>query len=138
MTYTEKEGDPTEIKMKVELTKINGDIYMDIFPMNLDLAPDRFVTNFIGAHTFARLVFKDDKWLMYTFDAEAIRDLIKTKRIRLKHEIVPITKQEGNKVIYEENFILTASTAELRAFLAKYGKEEDLYANIEGLIKYDE
>lgn len=129
---------PVEIKMKVELTKINGDIYMDIFPMNLEVAPERFAANFIGAHTFVKLVFKEGKWMIYTFDGDGIRDLIKTKRLRLKHEIVVTTKQEGNKVVTEENFILTASTAELRAFLEKYGNDESLYANIEGLIKYDE
>lgn len=138
LTYREAGDYPAEIKIKVELTKINNIIYMDMFPLNLEVAPGRFAMNFIGAHTFAKLEFKENRWLMYTFDVDKIENLIKTKRIRLKHETVIVPRQGAQKVEYEENFILTASTAELTAFLEKYGDTEDLYADVEGLIKYDE
>ena len=138
LTAKETEAYPFKFKMKVEVTKINGEIYMDIFPLNLHIVPEKFVSNFIRTHTFVKLVFKENKWLMYIIDADEIRNLIKTKRIRLKHEIYTTTKLEDNKMVSEENFVLTASTEELRAFLEKYGKEETLYADIEGLIKYDE
>jgi len=123
--------------MKVELTKIGGNIYMDMFPIN-DKITGRFSTNFIEAHTFAKVEFNEEKLLFHSFDTVRIEDLLKSKKVRLKHEIITKAKNDQNKIVYEESVVLTAPTKELRAFIEKYGTEEDLFDDAEELTAYHE
>jgi len=87
LTHEEADIPGSRVEMVVNLTKINGDLYMDIYPKKVNGIIGRFEDNFIGAHTFAKLEFKRNKWLMYHFDVDELKRLIKSKRVRLKHEI---------------------------------------------------
>lgn len=138
LTYETSDFPDASEYMKIELTKIGGEIYMDIFPRKVNNGSGRFTSNFIGAHTFAKLTFEKGKLLIHSFNVEKIEHLLKSKRVRLKHEIVTTATQESNKIIYEDNIILTAPTEELRAFIEKYGKTEDLFEDPEELTAYND
>jgi len=120
LTHEEK-GDPiTKVSMKAELTQINDNFYMDIYPHDM-LGTWRFAPNYINSHTFAKVTFNQGKIIINAFNGSYIESLIKQKRIRLKHEIV------------NEDITLTASTTELRAFISKYSRESDLFEESEVL-----
>jgi len=122
LTYYEGENKDNKKEVKVEMTKIGGALYFDFVPINLKPDENRFAYNNISGHTFAKIKFEGGKLVMYPFDGEYIEDLIKKRRIRLKHEVVG------------ERTILTASTQELRAFIEKYGNDEQLYGDTEELV----
>ena len=135
LTYKKANG--KKELMKVELTKINGATYMDIYPLN-EPKESRFGINQINAHTFAKVEIKAGKLLIRSFNVEEIEALLKTKKVRLKHEIIPYAKFKDGNIDYEDNIVLTASTTELRAFIAKYSDNEDLFDEAEELTVYNE
>lgn len=135
LTYKKPKG--KKELMKVELTKISGAIYMDIHPMG-NPNESRFGINQINAHTFAKVEMKDGKLLIHSFNNLQIEDLLKTKKIRLKHEIIPSVKYNNGNVDTEDNLVLTASTEELRAFITKYSDNENLFEEAEELTRYNE
>jgi hypothetical protein len=118
-------GDTIKNYMIVNLTRIAGQLYMDFYPYDLkdEKSRSRFASNYINGHTFARVEFKDNKVMMYPFNIDYFTTLLKEKRIRLKHENLG-----------EDNIVLTASTKELRAFIANYGDDEELYEGPEELV----
>ena len=74
-----------------------------------------FQTNLIPAHTFAKVEFQDNQLKIRSFDSDYIEGLIKSRKVRLKHEVV------------NETIILTASTEDLRSFILKYGDDDKLF-----------
>ena len=135
LTYKKSNG--KKELMKVELTEINGAIYMDIYPLN-EPKESRFGVNQINAHTFAKVEIKKEKLLIRSFNILEIEELLKTKKIRLKHEIIPYAKFKDGNIDYEDNIVLTAPTTELRAFIAKYSNNENLFDEAEELTAYNE
>lgn len=122
LTYSSvEEGELLEDVMVVHLTEIGGTLYMDFAPYQELLKPSRFVTNFIPAHTFAKLNFENGNLLIQSFDSDYLEKLIEKKRIRLKHEKV------------DDTIVLTASTDDLRAFIEKYGSDEELFVEADVL-----
>ncbi len=117
-------GEHYKNSMIVNITEINGDTYMDFYPYGVkdENQRNRFASNFIHGHTFAKVTIEDNKLALYSFDREYITQLIKEKRIRIKHEIVS-----------EDEIILTASTKELRAFIAQFGDDHELFEDAETL-----
>jgi hypothetical protein len=113
--------------MKVELTKINGHLLMDFTPyerMSKERRT-RFATNYVEAHTFAKLIVEGMKITILPLHGDYVYDLIQKKRIRLKHEFFG----EDNDVV------LTASTEELRAFITNYSHDTNLFDEPEVLQK---
>lgn len=125
LTYKEKiAGDTITHYMVVNLTKIGTNTYMDFLPYHLKdkKLQGRFSTNYINGHTFAQVKIQAQKLSIKAFDIEFIEDLIRKKRLRLKHE-----------KLSNDQIILTASTKELRSFIEKYGNDEELYDGVEEL-----
>jgi hypothetical protein len=122
LTYSEIKKDElvTDV-MVVNLTKIGNGLYMDFQNHEDFKKPSRFQTNLIPAHTFAKVEFKDNQLKIRSFDSDYIEDLIKSRKVRLKHEIV------------KEAIILTASTEDLRSFILKYGDDDKLYLDTDYL-----
>ena len=119
-----EDGDTLPSYMLVELTQINEQTFMDFkpFPLKNKLLEGRFASNYIAAHTFARVEIEGNGLLILPFDAEYIEELLMQKRARLKHELL------GED---ETSIILTASTEELRAFIGKYGTDQSFYEEAE-------
>jgi len=106
---------PSVDKAIVNMTVINGEHYLDFQTIPLSKNTSSFSTNRIQGHSFAKVKFVDEHIEILHLDVEYLEEIIKSKRIRLKHEIV------------DDEIILTASTEELRAFIEKYGKGEKLF-----------
>ena len=126
LEYRGADSEDQELEtMKINLTEINGHNYIDFSPFENSGFEHitRFTANYIPGHTFARYSIENGNMIIKSFDSDYIQNLIESKRVRLKHEIV------------DETIVLTASTEELRAFIAKYGDDEDLYIDDELLIR---
>ncbi|WP_315818700.1 hypothetical protein [Paraflavitalea speifideaquila] len=105
------------------LTRINGQLYMDILPLGAkDGANDsgfEFSNYYLPVFNIARIDFtKDGKLSINYLNGSFIKEQVINGRIRLKHE-----KDRGF-----DTFLLTASSFELRQFLEKYGPDERLYS----------
>lgn len=124
LVYKNYENEFNQIELvKVVLTEINGDLYIDFQTHPNVQEPTRFSINRIPAHTFAKLNFENGDMYIQSFNSEYIEELITNKRVKLKHELM------------DDSILLTASTEELRAFIEKYGKNEDLYTSKMKLIR---
>jgi len=135
LTY--KVGKDKKRLMRVELTKIGTDYYLDFYPYYTD-SENRFSANSIYAHTFAKVIFTNDKLTLNHFNIIEIEKLIKSKKLRLKHEILDETTVKNGEADYTDNMVLTASTQELRAFISKYSDNENLFDEAEELTRYNE
>lgn len=123
LTYSQVDkGELVEDIMLINLTKINGNIFMNIHPHEDFRKPSRFETNYIPANTFAKVEFNVGGMYIKQFDSDYIEELIKAKKVRLKHETI------------NDQIVLTASTEDLRSFIEKYGDDEKLYEEAEELI----
>lgn len=118
------EGDTMTYDMIVSLTRINQHLLMDFQPNSEShrIFQGRFGINFIQGHTFARIEFEKGDLQISPLHSEYIEELIKQKRIRLKHEIIG-----------EDGIILTASSQELRDFISNYSDDPRLFDEVEVL-----
>jgi hypothetical protein len=99
------------------LTKIDGQMYLDMFPDKLNVgANDYYKAHFVPSHTFVRvqqveptleLLFPNFKWL---------DELLKKQPDALRHE-----RAEGR-------FVITAPTEELRTFLQRHQHDTDAFS----------
>ena len=118
---------------KVMLTRIQDQYYLDFEPVKGENFADNilFANNFIAGHSFAKLEIVESGMIrLKTFDSSYISRLIKEHRIRLKHELI--------SVLDEDQIIITASTREIRAFIKKYGEDDQLYKDELTFVKYRE
>ena len=122
LTHQEKGVASTKVILKVTLTEIGGNLFMDIAPFDSGLLTFRFSSNYLKGHTFAKVDFNGGKVIITSFNSMYIEELIEQQAIQLKHEIV------------EGEMVLTASTTELRAFINQYGQNPKLYEDSEELI----
>jgi len=98
----------------------------------LDVLPDRFPSDeqdiekmklayngffFLPVHTFIRVDALGERLTIRITDDEQFKELIKADPIAVRHEEV------------NERLVLTASTRELQAFVAKYAGDERLFPN---------
>ena len=122
-------GDTVTTRLKVHLTEIDGLYFMDFkpYPLKTKELQGRFGGNYIYAHTFAKYEITEHGLSIFPIDTEYVEDLIRQKRIRLKHER-----------LNDDAIVLTASTNELRAFLSKYGGDPALFTEDEPLIAESE
>lgn len=113
--------------MRVELTQIGKDKYMDFTPHQLDAIGEKysslFPENIIGGHSYAKYTRGPKGLQISPLNGNHIETLLRERRIRLKHEIVEYRTAED----MEERIVITASTQELRAFLLKYGDDPALF-----------
>jgi hypothetical protein len=102
------------------LTEIGGQLFIELLPHNVsnpdfDNHPDRY--NFQNAHVLARLTTGMNSMQLEFLDGALIRKQIQMGNMKIKHEYEPLF----------ENFLITAGTQDLRAFLRKYGKDGRLF-----------
>ena len=91
-------------------------------PKGIEALRGRFADNFIFGHTFAKYQVDEQGLDIFPLNGDYVEDLVEQKKIRLKHERL------------KENFVLTASTNELRSFIEKYETDEKLFEQAENLI----
>jgi len=103
------------------VTELNDAYFLDLFVFaksisELDVIESNFVENhFFPVHTFSKIKVEEDLLSIEFFRTSFIEDLIRSNRIRIKHE-----KADGT-------ILITASTNELQKFVEKYAHEEDAF-----------
>ncbi|NGP87950.1 LptM family lipoprotein [Fodinibius halophilus] len=113
-TYLIVESDIGEADSEIfvgGLVKLDKNYYLDLYKY-----PGFSADNFsYPVHLFVKVDLHDDKIVMHQFREQWIKELIKKREIRIKHEVS------------FDNFLLTASTNDLQAFIRKYGDNPKAY-----------
>jgi hypothetical protein len=115
--------DGREASFLAHLFQLNGNLYLDFRPLASDgSVNDLFEMHLLPSHSVAKVVKIDSetveiKW----FDEEWLHSLFSQNRIKISHEVI-VEEHSGKDE--DKSYVLTASTAELRKFLMKYGNDE--------------
>ncbi len=104
------------------LLKLDDNFYLDLYKY------PNFQDNFsYPVHIFVKVEIKESSITMHEFREQWIKDLIKNRQIRIKHEVS------------FENFLLTAPSQELKNFVRKYGNDPEAFrSDPETFIKISE
>lgn len=113
------------------LTKINNQLYMDIFPFYADDErenvmgdPYQSTMDYMPGYTIAKVNIDAGKLTFRFLDGYFIQQQVLAGKIRIKHE-------------YNElfgTFMITASTDEMHSFLSKYGNDERIFPKREIIL----
>lgn len=94
------------------LIKLGSNYYLDLIKLDFGLN-----SNFeFPVHLFMKISFDENELKMHMFSDSWLKDQIKNRQVRIKHEI--------NEV---DDVLLTAPTAELQKFVIKYGDMDQAY-----------
>jgi hypothetical protein len=115
-----------EVVLLGHLFKIDDKMYFDMIPSE-DNSEDMpiFDVHLVPTHSIAKIEKLTDhgvviKW----FNEEWLRKMFVENRIKIRHEFIldedPESKDDGM-------YLLTASTEELQAFVAKYGNDDEAF-----------
>lgn len=111
-----------ETEYNVHLVKLGDTHFLDFYlAENL---PEDYITPLIPSHTFAKVIWEEDKLEIYFFDYEWLEKLFKQRKIRLKHEVL----EDGT-------IVLTTPTEELQKFVQKYAHEEEAFVEPNELLR---
>ncbi|RMF32039.1 MAG: hypothetical protein D6765_00910 [Bacteroidetes bacterium] len=116
---------------ETHVVELDGKLFLDFFPTDPESEEkellffpgqdpglnDFLVFHLLPVHTFARLDWKGDTLRIHLFDYDYITDLLREKRVRIRHE-----NQDGQ-------YILTAPPRELQKFVEKYADDERLFSS---------
>ncbi len=106
--------------MDAHFLKLGGQIFMDLFPGDneqMDKLQTTLAFHLVGIHSFYKILIVDGKPQIQEMDDEWLEKMIKSKRIRIKHE----------RLQSDDGIVLTASTKELQKFMTKYANEEKAF-----------
>jgi len=92
------------------LVQLDSQYFIDLYRTRIDENGFRFPT-----HIFTKLEIETDRLILHEFREEFVKELIRNQQIRIKHEQA------------RDNFLLTASSKDLKKFILKYGREPDAY-----------
>ena len=103
------------------MVKLGKYYYMDFYPAGLKHAGNEekfFAAHYIPMHSIYRIRFKNDhSFEIQQLDAGYLEDLIKNKKIRIRHEVT----QDGN-------YVITAPTEDLQKYIVKYSEVPEAYS----------
>lgn len=94
------------------LVELDSQYFIDLYKTRIEESGFRFPT-----HVFTKLEIKTDKLILQEFKESFVKELIRNQQIRIKHEYA------------DDNFLLTAPSADLKKFILKYGREEAAYGD---------
>jgi hypothetical protein len=110
-------------KFNVHLFTVEGMWYLDFMPIKEDSDQEFYIYHFVPAHSLARIRFNSDQSMSISwFSEDWLQKLFEENRVKISHEVV-----RGDETGYGTQYILTASTDELKKFLAKYGNDPDVF-----------
>jgi hypothetical protein len=111
------------VSFEMGLIKLDDQYFIDLFPSEDDYGSlEYFARNYVPAHTFMKFDYIDDEIYLTEFDNERLIELFQQNRIRLAHE------QPGED---EDYVVITASTADLQKFIARYANDKDAFNETE-------
>jgi hypothetical protein len=112
-----------EVVLLGHLFKIEDNLYFDMIPEE-DNSEDMpiFDVHLVPTHSLAKIgKLTNHDVVIKWFNEEWLRKMFVENRIKIRHEFImdesPTSKDDGM-------YLLTASTEELQAFVAKYGNDE--------------
>ena len=117
-----KEDDDQFSHFKVHLFKIKSKYYLDFFPLIEQNIGDDWATNhFVPTHSIARLeIFGENNVAFFWYDNEWLKELFDERKVKISHEKLD-----------NDDYVLTAKTAELQKFIYKYGENRDVFSKID-------
>lgn len=101
------------------LINLNESYYLDLY--KIDIGLDIFA---YSVHIFMKISFDDNEVIMHMFSQDWLNERIKNRQVRIKHEVNDM-----------DDFLLTASTAELQKFVIKYGDAKELFEHSESYYR---
>ena len=112
LTFTEN-GEAR--KMQGHLTRLDDNLFLDIFPEELGSKNSLFESQFVPVHTYAKVKITGDHIELNFLNTDFLDKLLEQNTIRIKHENLDSYK------------IITASTDELQKFIKKYANRQELF-----------
>ncbi len=130
LVYIDDEG--KEGKFCVHLLKIEGRLFLDLFPMELDSKKTDedpkenafYKLHLVPAHTFMLVKQIQPTLQMAFLNPSWAKDYLKAHPDAVRHE----------KVDHDE-IVLTAPTKELQAFVLKHEKDADAFATLDPMTR---
>jgi hypothetical protein len=114
LVYTDPEGKPGEFS--AHLVKIDGTLFLDLYPEDPHLAKNAFyVLHVRPMHTFLLVQAVTPELRMSAMNPKWLGEHLKADPEAVRHEET------------EQGILLTASTQELQAFLAKHCKTKEAW-----------
>jgi len=138
-TWTfEKEGDENAYKLtvvddkgktgkfKVHLVKLDGMLFMDMFPGEIDddKMNELYAIHLIPGHTFLKVDRTEKGWNLHMMNPDKIKEMLEEKPDLIKHEIM----DDG------EGIVLTAGTKDLQKFVVQCTKVEEAFGGAMELV----
>ncbi|MFX0011194.1 MAG: hypothetical protein ACFE9R_12830 [Candidatus Hermodarchaeota archaeon] len=133
--YKDEDGKPTAFD--VFIFKINNQTYADFYPSLyptalFENAPDLYS---IRTHVLAKVEITNDQIELTWFNGEWLAGLIENNRIKISHEFIRYPEPISQK--FKGQYVLTATTSELKKFIKLYGDDENAFLKKEGKILPD-
>lgn len=113
-----------EATLDVHLLRLGKYTYFNFYLKDFDSENSMTQLNLFPVNTFARTVIHEDSMNIEFFKPDFIADLIKEKKVRIKH------------VFTDDNdrLLITAPTDEIQRFVIKYEDEKDLVFDDDDMI----
>lgn len=110
-------------KFNVHLFSINGLLYLDFLPIRDKGEQEFYDFHLVPAHSLARVRFdSNDRMTISWFNEEWLNKLFEENRVKISHEVI-LSDETG----YGKQYVLTASTSELKKFIVKYGNDPNAF-----------
>jgi hypothetical protein len=109
------QGDATA-RFEAVRVELGGTAFLDIYPEAPQTANTFYIDHLMRVHNLLRVEMDADTLWVSDFDAEWLQTAVNKKQVRLSH--VPL----------DGAILLTASTAELQAFVQKYAKSREAFS----------
>jgi hypothetical protein len=136
--YTDENKRPIAFDMFI--FKINNQTYADFYPSlyptaKLENIPDLFGMHSIRTHALAKIDISEGQIELTWFNGEWLAELIEKNRIKISHEFISFPEPISQK--FKGQYVLTATTSELKKFIEKYGDDKNAFLKKEGKILPD-
>ncbi|MBN1125045.1 MAG: hypothetical protein JXA82_08555 [Sedimentisphaerales bacterium] len=113
-------------KFKVHLVRLEGMLFMDMFPGDLDdeKMHELYAIHLIPGHTFLKVIRTETGWDLHMMNPDKIEEMLQEKPDLVKHEIM----DDGDGIV------LTAGTKELQKFVVNCAKTEKAFGEAMELV----
>jgi hypothetical protein len=114
-------------RFNVHLFKVDGILYLDFLPVKEDSDKEFYDIHLVPAHSLARVSFdSNDRMSISWFNEEWLNKLFEENRVKISHEVI-----QSDETGYGKQYVLTASTGELKKFIVKYGNDPNAFSDDE-------
>jgi hypothetical protein len=112
--------DKEPTRFEARLIELGGATFLDLYPNPLSKEIDLYPSNFVPAHTIARVTIGEDSISIAMMNGDWLKQLSDRNQLDLAHERLD-----------DEMVALTAPTRELRAFALKHADSKEAFCEAE-------